>query len=188
MENVRPRAAEDPVADFLTDVRTLREKARENLMSGPVTASYGTDVTRVVDLLNQALATEIVCVLRYRQHYFSATGLDSEPVATEFLQHSNEEQGHADMLAARIVQLGGTPEMDPSKVAGQAHSEYTPAAGLTEMITENLVAERIAIASYTEMINWIGTADPTTRRVLEEILAVEEEHADDMLKFLQPDH
>lgn len=173
------------MSDFLSDVKTLREKARQDIMSGPVTASYGTDVERVVELLNAALATEIVCVLRYRQHHFAAKGMDSEPVASEFLVHSNEEQDHADQLAQRIVQLGGVPEMDPSKVVGISHSEYVPASGLTEMITENLVAERIAIASYTEMVAWMGTADPTTRRVLEGILAKEEEHADDMLTFLE---
>lgn len=173
------------MTDFLTDVKSLRDKARQDIMKGPVTASYGTDVTKVVELLNVALATEIVCVLRYRQHHFTATGLNSEPVAAEFLNHSVEEQDHADRLAARIVQLGGTPEMDPAKVGARAHSEYKPASDLKEMIKENLVAERIAVASYTEMINWVGTADPTTRRVLEDILANEEEHADDMLSLLE---
>ncbi len=174
------------MTDFLSDVQSLRVKARENMDDGPVTAAYGKDVRQVVELLNTALATELVCVLRYRQHHFTAKGLDSEPVAAEFLEHSKEEQGHADLLAARIVQLGGTPEMDPATITGIAHTEYLPAADLTVMITENLVAERIAIASYTEMINWVGTADPTTRRVLEDILAKEEEHADDMLTFLEP--
>jgi bacterioferritin len=173
------------MADFLTDVRTLRDKARDDVMSGPVTSSYGTDVHRVVEMLNAALATEIICVLRYRQHHFTAKGLSSEPVAAEFLEHSNEEQAHADALAARIVQLGGTPLMDPSGAVGRAQTEYVAVGNLTEMIRENLVAERIAIASYTEMINWIGSSDPTTRRVLEDILANEEEHADDMLTFLQ---
>ncbi|WP_419996981.1 ferritin-like domain-containing protein [Streptomyces boninensis] len=173
------------MADFLTDVQTLRDKARDDIMKGPVTASYGTDVDKVIELLNTALATELVCVLRYRQHHFAAKGLDAEPVATEFMEHSQEEQAHADQLAARITQLGGTPEMDPAKVAGRAHSEYVASDDLTEMIRENLVAERIAIESYTEMINWIGTADPTTRRVLEEVLAKEEEHADDLLSFLE---
>ncbi|ACU75278.1 Ferritin Dps family protein [Catenulispora acidiphila DSM 44928] len=173
------------MTDFLTDVKSLRDKARQDIMKGPVTASYGTDVTKVVDLLNVALATEIVCVLRYRQHHFTATGLNSEPVAAEFLTHSVEEQDHADRLAARIVQLGGTPKMDPAGLEARAHSEYKPASDLQEMVKENLVAERIAVASYTEMINWVGTADPTTRRVLEDILAKEEEHADDMLSLLE---
>lgn len=173
------------MADFLTDVATLRDKARADIMSGPVTSSYGTDVGKVIDLLNIALATELVCTLRYRQHHFTAKGLNSEPVADEFLEHSQEEQEHADKLAARIVQLGGDPEMDPSKITGLAHSEYVTAESLKEMIRENLVAERIAIASYTEMIEWIGSSDPTTRRVLESVLAKEEEHADDMLTFLE---
>jgi bacterioferritin len=174
------------VPDFLTDVKTLRQKAQQDIMSGPVTASYGTDVNKVLELLNVALATELVCTLRYRQHHFTAKGLNSEPVAAEFLVHSGEEQEHADLLAERIVQLGGKPEMDPAKISAAAHSEYQTAEKLTDMIRENLVAERIAIASYTEMIDWIGSADPTTRRVLEQILAKEEEHADDMLTFLEP--
>ena len=175
------------MADFLTDVHALRAQARAEIMNGPVTDAYNADLPRVIELLNIALATEIVCTLRYRQHHFMARGLDSEPVAQEFLQHSNEEQGHADLLAARITQLGGTPDLDPERVVGRAHSEYVPATGLRQMIQENLVAERIAIASYTEMIGWLGDGDPTTRRVLEEILAREEEHADDMLTFLESD-
>jgi bacterioferritin len=173
------------MADFLTDVKTLREQARVEVEKGPVTAAYGADVIRVLEVLNLALATEIVCTLRYRQHHFAAKGLDAEPVAAEFLVHSNEEQGHADKLAERINQLGGTPDLNPDTVVGRAHSEYKTSSSLEEMIRENLIAERIAIASYTEIINWIGTGDTTTRRVLEEILAVEEEHADDMLTFLE---
>ncbi|MFB7665889.1 bacterioferritin [Kitasatospora sp. NPDC056138] len=175
------------MADFLTDVHELRAKARAEIMNGPVTDAYHADLPRVVELLNTALATEIVCTLRYRQHHFMAKGLDSEPVAQEFLAHSNEEQGHADLLAGRIAQLGGTPDLDPERVVGRAHSEYVPATDLKQMIRENLVAERIAIASYTEMIDWLGDGDPTTRRILEEILAREEEHADDMLTFLESD-
>ncbi|MDH6115058.1 bacterioferritin [Kitasatospora sp. MAP12-15] len=175
------------MADFLTDIHALRTKAREQIMKGPVTEAYRADLPKVIELLNTALATEIVCTLRYRQHHFMAKGLNSEPVAQEFLVHSNEEQGHADLLAARIAQLGGTPELDPARVVGRAHSEYVPAVDLRQMIHENLVAERIAIASYTEMIGWLGDGDPTTRRILEEILAREEEHADDMLTFLESD-
>jgi bacterioferritin len=173
------------MADFLTDVKTLRAQAREEIEKGPVTAAYGADRDRVIDVLQTALATEIVCVLRYRQHHFAAKGLDSEAVAAEFLVHSGEEQGHADQLAERINQLGGTPDMTPDTLSSRAHSEYTTAPGLTDMIKENLIAERIAIASYTEIINWIGDGDVTTRRLVEEILAVEEEHADDMLNFLE---
>ncbi|WP_371477344.1 bacterioferritin [Kitasatospora sp. NBC_00315] len=174
--------------EFLTDVHALRAKARRDITDGPVTDAYGADLPRVIEMLNTALATEVVCTLRYRQHHFMAKGMNSEPVAQEFLEHSNEEQQHADLLAARIVQLGGTPELDPNGLVGRAHSEYIPSRDLTQMIEENLVAERIAITSYTEMIGWIGSGDPTTRRVLEQILAREEEHADDMLTFLEADH
>ncbi len=175
------------MSEFLTDVHALRAKARRDITSGPVTDAYGADLPRVIEMLNTALATEIVCTLRYRQHHFMAQGMNSEPVAQEFLAHSNEEQEHADLLAGRITQLGGTPGMDPESLVGRAHSEYIPAHDLRQMIEENLVAERIAIASYTEMIGWIGDGDPTTKRVLEQILAREEEHADDMLTFLGAD-
>jgi bacterioferritin len=172
------------MADFLTDVKTLRKQARAQIKKGPVTAAYGADIDRVLEVLNTALATELVCVLRYRQHHFAAKGLDAEPVAAEFLVHSNEEQGHADQLAERISQLGGTPDLNPDSLGTRAHSEYRTATSLVEMIKENLVAERIAIASYTEIISWLDQGDPTTRRLFEEILAVEEEHADDMVNFL----
>ncbi|GJF31796.1 bacterioferritin [Kitasatospora sp. NE20-6] len=173
------------MAEFLTDVHALRDRARSEMMDGPVTAAYGADLPRVIEMLNTALATEIVCTLRYRQHHYMAKGLNSEPVAQEFLEHSNEEQGHADLLAARIAQLGGTPDMDPARVVGRSHAEYVPAADLKQMIQENLVAERIAVATYTEMITWLGDGDPTTKRILETVLAAEEEHADDMLSFLE---
>jgi bacterioferritin len=172
------------MADFLTDVKTLRKQARAQIKKGPVTAAYGADVARVLDVLNTALATELVCVLRYRQHHYAAKGLDSEPVAAEFMEHANEEQAHADRIAERIGQLGGTPDLNPDTLTARAHSEYRTATGLEQMIKENLVAERIAIASYTEIIGWLGHDDPTTRRMLEEILAVEEQHAEDMLNFL----
>ncbi|MHB8448937.1 MAG: ferritin-like domain-containing protein [Mycobacteriales bacterium] len=173
------------MADFLTDVKTLREQARTEMEKGPVTSAYKADRERVLDVLNTALATEIVCNLRYRQHHFAAKGLDAEPVAAEFLVHANEEQQHADQLAERITQLGGTPDMNPATLTDRSHSEYITADALETMIRENLVAERIAIASYTEIISWIGDGDPTTRRLFESILAVEEEHADDMLNFLE---
>ncbi|MEU8137155.1 ferritin-like domain-containing protein [Streptodolium elevatio] len=173
------------MAEFLSDVQTLREKARQEIGKGPVTAAYGADLERVIDVLNTALATEIVCVLRYRQHHFAAKGVHGETVAEEFLVHSNEEQEHADKLAARITQLGGLPDFNPATVAQRSHSQYETSTDLTEMIRENLIAERIAIQSYTEIIGWLGDADPTTRRVFEDILSVEEEHADDMLGFLE---
>jgi bacterioferritin len=170
--------------DFLTDVQKLRAQAREGIEKGPVTSAYGADVNRVLEVLNSALATEIVCTLRYRQHHFAAKGLDAEPVAAEFLVHANEEQGHADRLAERINQLGGTPDLNPDTLTAHAHSEYETADGLIDMIKENLVAERIAIATYTEIVTWLGTGDPTTRRLIEDILVVEEQHADDMLNYL----
>jgi bacterioferritin len=173
------------MADFLTDVETLRKQAREEMEKGPVTAAYKADVNRVIEVLNASLATETVCVLRYRQHHFAAKGLEAEAVAAEFLVHANEEQEHADRLAERISQLGGTPDLNPETLAARSHSEYQTSTSLTEMIKENLVAERIAIASYTEIAQWIGEGDPTTRRIYEDILSVEEEHADDMLNFLE---
>jgi bacterioferritin len=172
------------MADFLTDVKTLRENARKNIKKGPVTDSYGADLPKVIDVLNQSLATELICVLRYTQHHFAAKGLNSESIAAEFLEHAKEEQGHAELIATRISQLGGDADFNPDTLSTRAHSEYETAKTLTAMIKENLVAERIAISSYTEIINWIGDGDPTTRRMLEEILAVEEEHADDMANLL----
>ncbi len=175
----------NPAQPFLSDIETLRAKAREQMDRGPVTAAYGADLDRVLEVLNQSLATEIVCVLRYRQHHFAATGLNATPVAAEFLEHANEEQQHADLLAARIVQLGGVPDLNPQTLTGRAHSQYVTTHELRAMIEENLVAERIAIAAYTEIIAWLGDGDPTTRRVFEEILATEEEHAEDMLSLLE---
>jgi bacterioferritin len=163
-----------------TDVQELRRRARAHIENGAVTDGYRGDRETVVDLLNQALATELVCVLRYRRHHFMATGIHAEAVAKEFLQHSNEEQGHADELADRITQLGGEPDFDPRNLTARSHAEYVVGTTLTDMIKENLIAERIAIDSYAEMIRYIGDTDPTTRRMLEGILAVEEEHADDM--------
>jgi bacterioferritin len=170
--------------EFLTDVKTLRERARENIDKGPVTDAYGADLERVIFVLNQALATELVCVLRYKRHYFTADGLNAQAAADEFLEHAGEEQDHADQIAARIQQLGGKPDFNPDTLTGRSHSEYDSSEELEAMIREDLVAERIAIAAYTEIINWLGDGDPTTRRLLEEILAVEEEHAEDMLDLL----
>jgi len=152
---------------------------------GSVTDAYGADRQRVVDVLNEALATELVCILRYKRHYFTAQGINAQAAAAEFLQHAAEETGHADLIAARITQLRGEPDFDPDTLTGRSHAEYDSSAELESMIREDLVAERIAIASYSEMIAWLGDGDPTTRRMLEEILAVEEEHAEDMLTLLQ---
>ena len=169
---------------FLTDVQEIRRRAREHIEQGAVTGGYRGDRETVVRLLNEALATEIVCVLRYRRHYFMAQGVHADPIAAEFLQHANEEQGHADQLAARIVQLGGEPNFSPEGLLTRSHSEYVEGNTLVEMLREDLVAERVAIDSYSEMIRYVGDDDITTRRMLEQILAVEEEHADDLASFL----
>lgn len=168
----------------LTDVRTLRETARRHIEEGAVTEGYGADREKVLELLNEALATEIVCVLRYRHDHFMARGIDSKAAADEFLEHATQELEHADRIAERIVQLGGEPRMDPAQLASRSHSEYRTGRTVQEAIRENLVAERIAIDSYREMIQYIGAGDPTTRRMLEEILATEEEHADDLADLL----
>jgi bacterioferritin len=173
------------MGDFLTDVETLRKRAREHIDQGPITSAYGADRDRVIDVLNDALATELVCVLRYKRHYFTATGIEAGPVAVEFLQHANEEMAHADLIAMRITQLQGQPNFDPASLTSRSHSEYDASIGLAEMITEDLVAERVAIASYSDVIRWLGDNDPTTRRMLEGILAVEEEHATDLLSLLE---
>jgi bacterioferritin len=170
---------------FFTDVTTLRARAREEIEKGPVTATYGADVDRVVKVLNDALATELVCVLRYRAHYYGAKGLNAEPVAAEFAEHAQEEQQHADLLAERINQLGGTPDMDPDTLMSRSQTEYNTPEALLDMIKEDLIAERVVIQSYTEIINWLGLNDSTTRRIIEQILAQEEEHADDLLTLLQ---
>jgi bacterioferritin len=169
----------------LSDVKTLRQRARQHIEEGAVTQGYSADRTTVLKLLNDSLATEIVCVLRYRRHHFMAKGIASKSIADEFLVHSNEEQGHADLIAGRIVQLGGEPNFAPGGLQTRSHAEYVEGTSLVDMIKEDLVAERIAIDSYREMIAYLGDKDPTTRRMLEEILAMEEEHADDMADLLE---
>ncbi|HEY0879236.1 MAG TPA: ferritin-like domain-containing protein [Zeimonas sp.] len=174
-----------PSSTFLTDIKTLRERARENMERGAVTKGYGADVHAVIDILNTALATELVCVLRYKRHYFMAQGIASEAVKAEFLEHADEEQAHADQICERIVQLGGEPDLNPDTFSSRSHSQYVEADGLVDMIREDLVAERIAIDSYREIVQWLADRDPTTRRVMEEILAKEEEHAEDLSSMLQ---
>ena len=169
---------------FLTDIKTLRERARKHIEQGAITEGYKVDLGTAVKILNEALATEIVCVLRYKRHYYMASGLNSEAVAAEFLQHATEEQGHADEIAARIVQLGGAPDLNPDGLTSRSHAEYVEGETLIDMIKEDLVAERIAIDSYREMIKYFGTDDSTSRRMLEGILAMEEEHADDLVSML----
>jgi bacterioferritin len=173
------------MAEFLTDIKTLRERAKQEIDKGPITAAYGADLPRVIQVCNEALATELVCVLRYKRHYYTATGIHAESVASEFLEHAREEQEHADLLAERIVQLGGEPDFNPETLASRAHAEYSDSLDLVEMIKEDLVAERVAIASYTEIAQWLGSGDPTTRRIFEQILAQEEEHADDLRGLLE---
>jgi bacterioferritin len=174
-----------PKQPFLTDIKTLRDRARKHIEDGAVTAGYLAERDVVIKLLNEALATELVCILRYKRHYFMASGIDADIVAQEFLQHATEEQGHADQIAARIVQLKGEPNFNPDGLAMRSHAEYVEGDSLVDMIQENLVAERIAIESYGEMIRYIGDNDITTRRMLEGILAMEEEHADDLSSLLK---
>jgi bacterioferritin len=170
---------------FLTDVKTLRERARQHIAGGAVTKGYGGDTEIAVKLLNTALATEIICVLRYKRHYFMARGIHSGPAAAEFLEHAGEEQEHADRIAERIVQLGGAPDFAPDSLSARSHSEYVEGNSLIDMIKEDLVAERIAIDSYREMIGYFAPFDSTTRTMLEEITATEEKHADDLADLLQ---
>ena len=169
----------------LTDVRTLRERARQHVEQGAVTEGYSADRDKVLNLLNDALATELVCTLRYKRHYFMASGIKATVAAEEFLEHANQEAEHADKLAERIVQLGGEPDFNPDSLSKRSHAQYVAGSTLKEMVLEDLVAERIAIDSYREIIQYIGEKDPTTRRIFEDILAQEEEHADDMADLLK---
>jgi bacterioferritin len=171
-------------APKLTSTATLRSQARKHIEEGAVTAGYSADRVQVLKLLNEALATELVCVLRYRRHYFMARGIHAKSIADEFLVHSNEEQGHADQIAERIVQLGGEPDFAPDSLTARSHAEYVTGDTLVSMIKEDLVAERIAIDSYREMIVWLDNQDPTTGQMLKGILAVEESHADELADLL----
>lgn len=169
---------------FVSDMKKIRERARLHMEQGAVTEGYTADRERIVALLNEVLATEIVCTLRYKNHYFLASGINSEPVAAEFLQHAQEEEHHAHLVSKRIVQLQGKPNWSPTGLDTRSHAEYVEGTSLRQMIEENLIAERIAIDTYREMVVYIGDSDPTTRRVLEEILAQEEEHAEEMASLL----
>jgi bacterioferritin len=168
----------------LTDIPTLRDRARKHIEGGAVTSGYMADRVEVLRHLNAALATELVCVLRYRRHHFMARGLDAKSTADEFLVHSNEEQAHADELAARIVQLGGEPDFAPDSLSARSHAEYVAGKSLVEMIREDLIAERIAIDSYRELIQYLAEQDPTTSHMLRSILAMEEKHADELSDLL----
>jgi bacterioferritin len=169
----------------LTDVATLRARARQHTETGAVTAGYTADRSQVLNMLNEALATELVCMLRYRRHHFMARGIHAQGVAQEFMAHAIEEQHHADWLAARIVQLGGEPDFSPDTLTGRSHAEYVAGHSLAEMMREDLVAERIAIDSYREMVQYLGHQDPTTSDLLKRILAVEEAHADELSDLLE---
>lgn len=169
----------------LTDIATLRQRARQHIEEGAITEGYSADREEVLKLLNASLATELVCYLRYKRHYFMATGLKASVAAAEFLEHAQQELAHSDLLAERIMQLGGEPDFNPEGLTGRSHAEYVEGKSLKEMITEDLVAERIAIDSYREIITFLGNDDPTTRRLFEEILAQEEEHADDLADLLK---
>ncbi len=169
----------------LTDVQTLRERARQHVEQGAVTEGYNADRHEILRLLNEALATELVCTLRYKRHYFMASGIKASVAAEEFLEHATQEAEHADRLAERIVQLGGEPDFNPDNLTRNSHAQYVAGSTLKEMVLEDLVAERIAIDSYREIVQYIGEKDPTTRRIFEDILAQEEEHADDMADLLQ---
>ena len=172
--------ASDAGHAFVMDVAEIRRRARQHIQDGAVTADYAADRATVLRLLNEALATELVCVLRYKRHYYMAGGAVAEAVKGELLQHANEEQGHADSLAQRIVELGGSPDFNPVGLADRSHSEYVEGETLSDMLAEDLIAERIAIEGYREIIQYLGTKDSTTRRLFESILAVEEEHAEDL--------
>jgi bacterioferritin len=170
--------------EFVMRIETIRKQAREHIDEGPITSSYGANKERVVKVLNEVLATELVCVLRYMRHYYMAEGIDGDSVKATFLEYSNEERNHADQVATRIVQLGGEPDFNPEVLGKRSHTQYKQGTSLTDMIKEDLVAERIAVSSYQEIIRWLANGDPTTRRVMEGLLAEEEEHADDLRSLL----
>jgi bacterioferritin len=173
------------MSEFVADLKKIKARARSNMEKGAVTEAYKADLPAVIKVLNDVLATEIVCVLRYKRHYFTATGINSDSVKTEFLQHANEEQQHADWVATRITQLNGEPNFNPEGLAARSHSEYAEGEDLVSMLKEDLFAERIAIESYSEIARWLGDKDPTTRKLIEDILKVEEEHAEDLKSLLE---
>ena len=172
------------MSEFVTDVKRIRDRARQHMDQGAVTENYGADRAAVIKVLNDVLATETVCVLRYKRHYYMASGINAEAVKDEFQQHAADEQQHVDWVAERITQLGGEPDFNPEGLAARSHSEYVEGNDLTSMIKEDLVAERIAVDSYSEIIRWLGEGDPTTRKLIEDILKVEEDHAEDMKSLL----
>jgi bacterioferritin len=182
---VKSTSAREVKQPFVTDIQELRRRARVHMEQGAVTSSYTADRETVIRILNEVLATEIVCVLRYKRHYYMATGIHAQAVAEEFLEHAKEEQAHADIAAERITQLGGEPDFNPAGLATRSHSEYVEGKSLLDMVREDLIAERIAVESYSEIIRYLGNDDPTTRIAMEAIMAKEEEHADNMKKLLE---
>ncbi|MDQ2949343.1 MAG: bacterioferritin [Acidobacteriota bacterium] len=182
---MKTKSAREEQRPFVTDIQELRRRAREHMERGAVTSGYKADRETVLRVLNEVLATELVCVLRYKRHYYMAAGIHAQSVAQEFLEHANEEQGHADLAAERIVQLGGAPNLNPEGLATRSHSQYIEGESLLDMIREDLVAERIAVESYNEIIRYLGSDDPTTRTMMEKIMANEEEHAEDMKTLLE---
>jgi bacterioferritin len=180
-----PSFANNPHGSFVSDIEEIRRRARQHIEKGAVTDAYRGDRETVIRVLNEALATEIVCTLRYKRHYYTAKGIHAQAVAEEFLQHAAEEQEHADKIAERITQLDGEPDLNPQTLSSRSHSEYVEGTSLVDMIREDLVAERIAIDSYNEIIRYLGDNDPTSRRVMEEILAKEEEHANELKTLIE---
>jgi len=177
-------ARETRMSSFKADIEEIRRRAKEKMDDGAVTVGYKADREKVIAVLNEVLATEIVCTLRYKSHYYMAKGVHAPGIEDEFLEHAKEEQEHADQVAKRIAELGGTPNLNPKGLAERSHAEYGTGETLDAMIQEDLIAERIAIATYSEIVRWLGNDDPTTRRLIESLLAKEEEHADDMAKLL----
>lgn len=173
------------INDFEINLKEIQKKARQKMENGAVTSSYGADREKVISVLNEMLATEIVCALRYKSHYHLASGILSKPIADEFLEHYKEELSHGDRIAERIAQLEGIPNFNPEGLLSRAHAEFVEESNLIEQIKENLVAERVAIETYSEVIKWLGDSDPTTRRMLEQILEQEEEHADELSDLLE---
>ena len=173
------------MSEFVADLAKIKQRARAHMEQGAVTGNYKADAKAVIKVLNEVLATELVCVLRYRRHYYMATGINSEGVRAEFLQHANEEQQHADWIATRITQINGAPNFNPEGLLTRSHSEYAEGSDLVSMMKEDLFAERIAIESYSEIVRWLGNDDPTTRKMIEDILKVEEEHAEDLKSLLE---
>jgi len=172
------------MSDFVADIKAIRDRARQHMEQGAVTDSYKADRGAVIKVLNEVLATELVCVLRYKRHYYMADGINSEGAKEQFLEHANEEQKHADWVASRITQLGGEPDLNPAGLTSRSHSEYAGGSDLVSMIKDDLIAERIAIESYSAIVRWLGDNDSTTRKLIEDILKVEEDHAEDMRSLL----